>query len=206
MSHFFLKRIPQFLSIIFHPLLMPTIGIYIVLNSGTNMSLLTDEAKYMLLTVTALFTFGLPLAFIPILFYHKLTSSIEMGEKRERTAPLLITSVLYYLLFYLLRQMGVPGFIQAFQLASTIAVFVTLIITLKWKISAHLVGIGGIIGLIIILSVFYHVNLLFFLMVAMFLAGCLAFARLSLNAHTPGQVYAGLATGLLIMVATLILF
>jgi hypothetical protein len=206
MNQVFFKRIPQLLSIVCHPLLMPTIGIYIVLNSGTQFSLLTDDAKHYLLLVTALFTFGIPMAFLPIFYYQKLTSSIEMSEKRERIAPLLTTSILYYLLFYLMHHMGVPVFIQAFQLASAIAVFVTLLITYKWKISAHLVGIGGIIGLIMVLSIFYHVNMLFFLIIALLFAGFVAFARLSLNAHTPGQVYLGLAIGLLIMIGTLLIF
>jgi membrane-associated phospholipid phosphatase len=102
--------------------------------------------------------------------------------------------------------MGVPLFIQAFQLASTFAVIVTLLITLKWKVSAHLVGIGGIIGLIIILLAFYHFNLFIILVISIMLAGCIAFARLSLNEHTPGQVYVGLVIGVLIMMGTLLLF
>jgi hypothetical protein len=206
MNQVFFKRIPQLFSIVCHPLLMPTIGIYILLNSGTHISLLTDDAKHYLLILTALFTFGLPMVFLPVFYYQKLTSSIVMSEKHERIAPLLTTSIVYYLLFYLMRQMGVPVFIQAFQLACTIAVFVTLLITLKWKISAHLVGIGGIIGLIMVLSIFYHVNMLFFLIVALLFAGFVSFARLSLNAHTPGQVYIGLAIGLVIMVGTLMIF
>jgi hypothetical protein len=102
--------------------------------------------------------------------------------------------------------MGVPIFIQAFQLASALAVIVTLLITIKWKVSAHLVGIGGIIGLILVLTVFYHINLFFYLVISLILAGWVAFARLSLDAHTPGQVYIGLAVGFLVMVGTLVLF
>ena len=98
----FYKRFPQFLSIILHPLLMPTIGIYLILNSGTHISLLLPEAKKLILIVTASGTFGLPIAFIPFFYYRKITTSIDISEKHERIIPLLITASLYYLSFFLL--------------------------------------------------------------------------------------------------------
>ncbi len=202
----FYKRFPQFLSIILNPLLMPTIGIYLILNSGTHISLLLPEAKNIILIITASGTFGLPIAFIPFLYHRKIITSFDISEKNERIIPLVITSFLYYLSFFLLHQMVVPILIQAFLFASTIAVVLTLLVTIKWKISAHLVGIGGIMGLIITVSVLYHVNMFFYLMLFSLLAGFIGFARLSLNKHTPAQVYLGFISGLVVMVVTLILF
>jgi len=205
LSKFFFKHFAWGISILLHPLLMPFLGVYIILNSG-DLYLLSAEGKSIILTITVLCTLVIPIAFIPFFYFQKLTTSFIFSDKQERLLPLIVTAALYYLSFYLFRRIGVPLFIQAFQLASTLAVIATLLITLKWKVSAHLVGIGGIIGLILILSFCHHFNLFLYLVAASFLAGCIGFARLSLNEHTPGQVYAGLAVGLLIMTGTLLLF
>jgi hypothetical protein len=205
LSRLFFKHFAWFISIFFHPLLMPFLGIYIILNCG-NLYLITVEGKSLILTITILCTFVIPIAFLPLLYFQKLVSSFTLNDKQERVLPLIITFILYYFSFYIFRRLGVPLFIQAFQLASTLSVLVTLLITLKWKVSSHLVGIGGIIGLIFILLFYYHSSLFLYLIAALFLAGCIGFARLSLNEHTPSQVYVGLAVGLLVMVGTLILY
>jgi hypothetical protein len=205
-STFFFKKIPQMLSVLLHPLLMPTLGIYIILNSGTYLSLLPAEGKNLILLVVASLTLAIPAAFMPFYYYRKITKSFQMIGNQERAVPLLITALLYYLSFYLLHRWGIPYLVQSFILASACAVFVTMLITTRWKISAHSVGIGGIIGLIISISILYQIDLMFYLMVTVLLAGSIGFARLSLNAHTPAQVYAGLAMGFGVTTITMMLF
>lgn len=205
-SRFLYKRFPLFISYIFHPLLFPTLGVYIILNSGTYISLMPSEAKNIIMLLVGTCTFGLPLAFVPFFQYRKITSSIMMDQAQERTIPLLITASFYYLAFYLLRRMGVPAIIQAFILASSIAVTVTLLITSKWKISAHMIGIGGLLGLLVSLGALQDANIILFLMIAVLISGLTGFARLSLNSHTPLQVYAGFGIGFILTVTTMFLF
>jgi hypothetical protein len=165
-----------------------------------------SEAKNIIMLLVGTCTFGLPLAFVPFFQYRKITSSIMMDQTQERTIPLLITASFYYLAFYLLRRMGVPAIIQAFILASSIAVTVTLLITSKWKISAHMIGIGGLLGLLVSLGALQDANVILFLMIAVVISGLTGFARLSLNSHTPSQVYAGLGIGFVLTIATMFLF
>jgi len=205
-SRFLYKRFPQLISYVFHPLLMPTLGVYIILNSGTYAAFMPPEAKNIILIVVLTCTFGLPLAFVPLFYYRKITKTIEMSQNQERTIPLLVTALFFYLSFYLLRKMGVPGLIQSFLLACAIAVCLNLFITSKWKISAHMIGIGGLMGLIISLSVLYSANMMLYLLIAVMISGFIGFARLSLNAHTPTQVYVGLGTGFLSMLLIMCIF
>jgi hypothetical protein len=205
-SNLFFNWIPLFLSVILHPLLMPVFGTYLILNSGTHISYLPSEAKNLILLIVASGTFVLPLAFIPLFYYRKILLVLDINQKQERIIPLIITVMLYYMTFFLLNKMGAPILIQAFVFSTTIAVVLTLFITIKWKISAHLIGIGGIIGLIIAMSLFYHVNMLFYLFLYIFLAGLIAYSRLSLNAHTPAQVYTGFWVGLITVISALFLF
>lgn len=206
LSRFIYKRFPQFISFIFHPLLMPALGVYIILNSGTYAAFMPPGYKNIIMIVVLTCTFGLPLAFVPLIYYRKLTTSLELKQNQERTIPLIVTTSFFYLSFYLLRRMGVPVLIQSFLLACTFAVSLSIFITMKWKISAHMIGIGGIVGLIISLSVLYSANMMLYLLLAVLMSGFIGFARLSLNAHTPAQVYVGLGTGFLSMLMIMCLF
>ena len=76
---------------------------------------------------------------------------------------------------------------------------ISTIITYFWKISVHAIGISGIIGVLtrIAFSV-QSIELLIFLMIGLILSGFVMSARLSLNAHTPKQIYMGFLVGFLI--------
>jgi hypothetical protein len=82
----------------------------------------------------------------------------------------------------------------------------TLLITLKWKISAHMVGLGGIVGLIVSIDIFLHSNVLLYLILFLFLSGIAGTSRLLLNCHSPAQIYSGFWLGFMIMIATIIIF
>lgn len=192
----FFHYLPHFISAVIHPLLMPTLGIYIILTStGTNASLLDYQDKNFILALVAAFTFIIPLAFVPFYYYMKITTSITLTERQDRIIPLLITASLYYLCYNLFRIKEAPHFILAFLLSGAICVALTLLITLWWKISAHMIGIGGITGLIFSLLFLYHIDAMFYLMIGILFSGLAAFARLSLNAHSPKQVYLGFFAG-----------
>lgn len=202
----FFRRIPKIFSVIFHPLLMPTLGIYVILTSGTNASLLDSDAKNIILTLVMACTFVIPIAFVPFYYYWRITTNLTMSERQERIIPLAITGTLYYACFFILYQMGAPRIILAFLFATALTVIVNLLVTLKWKISAHMTGIGGVIGLVFSMSFLYHVDTLFYLMLAILLSGFIGFSRLSLNAHTPSEVYWGLINGFAVMVTTFFVF
>jgi membrane-associated phospholipid phosphatase len=73
------------------------------------------------------------------------------------------------------------------------------IITSKWKISAHMIGIGGITGLIAYLIYYLHVNLEIYLIVIVLVSGLTGTARLILNAHHPSEIYSGFLMGFAII-------
>ena len=201
------KHIPRFLSVVLHPLIMPTLGIYIILSSaGTNAYLLDLQDKNFIITLVAAFTFIIPLAFIPFYYYFKISSSVTLNSRQDRIIPLIITSIVFYICFMLFRVKGAPHLIQSFLFSTTLAVFCNLLITIRWQISAHMIGIGGIIGLVFALALIYHIDTMGYLMVALLLAGLVSFARLSLDAHTPKQVYPGLLLGFLITLLVIFLY
>ena len=203
----FFIHIPRLLSVVLHPLIMPILGIYIILSSaGTNAYLLDLQDKNFIITLVAAFTFVIPLAFIPFYYYFKISTTIALNTRQDRIIPLIVTSIVFYICFMLFRVKGAPHLIQSFLFSTTLAVFCNLLITIRWQISAHMIGIGGIIGLVFALSFLYHIDTMGYLMLALLLAGLAGFARLSLDAHTPKQVYSGLALGFMVTLLVIFLY
>ena len=82
----------------------------------------------------------------------------------------------------------------------------TAIINLKYKISAHMVGIGGLLGSLIVVSYVLKYNAVPQLSVLVLLAGVIATCRLYLKAHEPKQIYSGFFLGFLTQVSVFLLF
>jgi membrane-associated phospholipid phosphatase len=69
-----------------------------------------------------------------------------------------------------------------------------------------MIGIGGIAGLLFVLSNHFSVDISVYLVSVIFLSGFLAWARLSLGAHKPSQVYSGFALGWLAVALCISIF
>ena len=59
-----------------------------------------------------------------------------------------------------------------------------------------MLGIGGIIGFVMVMSYEYHLNFTSLLSGLFLLAGLIGVSRLSLNAHRPKEIYLGFLLGL----------
>lgn len=198
-----MKNLANLISIVFHPLIMPTLGLLIILYSGLDFTLLTFEQKKGILLIIFLSTYVIPLSFMPFFMLRKSGFTIYMETARERLMPFLLTSAVYFIAFYFLRKIGIPAFILNYIFASAIAVLLTTIITYFWKISIHLVGIGGITGLLFFMSFRFNFDVFLFSALAFVLAGFIGSSRLSLNAHSLSQVLAGFALGVFTVFFTL---
>ncbi len=198
--------IPKVISYLLHPLLMPLFGLFILFNSGTYISFFSPEFKRSVFLIVGICTLGIPMIFVPFFLYRKIISNIHMNFSHERLLPLVVTTIMFFLSYYLMSNSSVPKTLQMFLLGSTFCVTVTLLVTIKWKISAHMIGLGGIVGLIVSIAVFLHSDVLIYLFLFIIFAGITGTARLLLNSHSPAQVYSGFGLGFIIMVSTLFFF
>jgi hypothetical protein len=189
-----MQKFSKAISHIYHPLIIPTLGILVLFNSGTYLSYIPFEMKKWMLVIVFLSTYIVPLAMIPFFLYQNMIRNIKMDSKRERYLPLALSLVMYLFCYYLIRRISIPNIYHSFILSSLLSVLVTLLITLKYKISIHMVGAGGLIALIGFLAFYLKVNLQFYLGVAIVLAGLTGMARIILKAHTQDEVYTGFLT------------
>ena len=189
--------VSKIISFVFHPLLMPSYALIAMFNSNTHYSYMPFEAQRLLYILIFSTTFLMPVGFIPFLINLRLVSDYGLEKSKERIIPLAITAISYSFSYYIIAGLPVStlGFIETMILGSLILIVITLIITIKWKISAHLIGIGGLMASMFFYAVYFAGNLYIILMLIGIVSGLIGFARLNLQVHSPAQVYAGFITG-----------
>jgi membrane-associated phospholipid phosphatase len=193
----------RILTYIFHPLLIPTYGMILLYKVFSRMYFLDGDPRifWLLLGITLITTCLLPAMSSYILLRSGMLKSLEMNERRERILPYLTTAMYYLFAFYMLRDFPVPaGMLTAmrlFTLGGAAAIVGTMVINFYWKISAHTVAIGGLIGAVLALSMLLPMVPPELLYIVLLLGGIVGYARLRLDAHSPAQVYAGYLLGFL---------
>ncbi len=200
------KKIAQVFSWFFHPLLMPTIGIMILLFTNSYISFIPGPAKKMLIILTAIGTLILPALMIPLFLLQGKISNMELDNRKERLYPMALTFVFYTLTFILFLRIPVFKLIHSFMLGTLISVFFGFLISLKWKISTHMIGLGGITALILILSFELDLYLLYPLIGILVATGLAGSSRLYLKAHSEPQVYMGFLMGLVVVLGSLLVY
>ena len=200
------KFISKLISVLFHPLVLTTLAIIILFNSGSYIDFLPFNAKKIVLLIVFVSTFVLPLTFVPFYLFQSIIKSIHMESHKERLIPFFISFCLYLFCYYLLYRIGSPETINRLILAGAASILVLFLLSIKWKISAHMVGIGGFTGALIALSFLLKVNMQYYIIASVLASGLVAYSRLYLEAHTPKQIYIGWFTGLIASLIVLFIF
>jgi hypothetical protein len=189
-------KITKVISYIFHPIFMPIIGVYIILQI-THLALLPDVSKNAILYLIGISTILFPLTIIPLLYYRKIITNITISDKKERLIPLFLTSIFYYISYYMLHKFSAPLFIQEYILTVFFNVLFASIISIKWKISLHMIGIGGLVGLMSSLFYLFNINIGIILPMLILVSGVIGTSRIYLKEHNSSQIYFGFFLGYL---------
>jgi membrane-associated phospholipid phosphatase len=196
----------KILSYLFHPLVMPLLGVLVIFYSNSYISLLPSDIKKIILIVISANTLGLPLLMMPLFIQFGAIKSLEMESAKERILPLTFMLIPYILTVYFLLKLPIPILVSSFMIGASLALVSCLIISFWWKISIHLVGIGGLVGFLIAFSIRLNANVLLFILLSILIAGFLASARLYSKAHRPLQVYLGFILGFTVMLLSIFAF
>ena len=201
------QKIAKGISVVLHPLLIPTYTFLILFNLNYYFSLIIPyQVKYLILGVIFVTTFLIPVSFVLIMLRRKMIGSLNMEKREERLTPLIVTAVFISLSWYMISQLNLSRIYSLFLLGSGITIIVTILINLKAKISLHMVGIGGMLGAFIGISLRFNVDVIYIIATIILLSGFAGFARLALNSHTQSEVYKGFFTGLIIMIGVFLIF
>ncbi len=190
-----MKIISHILSFIFHPLLMPVLS-FALMFKDSYLNVMPMYYKSMITSIVGVFTLVIPCLFIFLLKILKVISSVSLYNRKDRMIPYLITILSYFTCAITLYKLRVPLWMLSMLIGAALALINAMFITMKWKISAHATGMGGMMGAVIYLFIVFGAVPLWLLSLVILASGAVGTARIYLNCHTFGQVIAGYANGL----------
>ncbi len=183
---------------LFTPLLMPFLLIYLALRLDPYLIFFVNSTKGQLtLLIVVIATLLFPLINLFFLKKAGFISNYHLHIRRERIAPTITTIIYYCLGYYLIKQARLPISVYSLYVGVIVAALLALLISLRWKISMHAIGIAGVTGGVYGLFKIHHFVNFPLLITLIFITGWVMSSRLVLKAHTPAQVYAGAVLGFL---------
>ena len=192
-------RFAQFISVVGHPLFMPVYAMVLIFEFNPYIDLqVPNSIQVIVLTILSVFTILLPLITAIILQKLGVVKSIYMKTAQERKWPFLLSVLWYYLGFELLTNIALPISLYLLMIGAISVILIAYFITLRWKISVHMLGVGGVIGAMIGLSQRFQFDHFYLIIILFFVAGLIGYARLKTNSHNYRQVYAGFILGAII--------
>ncbi|MFA5780746.1 MAG: hypothetical protein WC868_00560 [Bacteroidales bacterium] len=193
-------RIAKTITYLFHPIFLPLYCLLLLFNLKSFFSFgIVLNARLMLIGFVVITTIIFPLIIVFLMKRQGLIQSYLMETRQERRYPYLIIAVFYFLTYNIFRQLQLPDIYTFYMMGATFLVIVVIIINIWWKISIHMVGIGGVFGIVAGLSLNMSLDLMFPIMVIILIAGLVGYARLKLNSHKPSEIYTGFFVGAIIM-------
>ncbi|MCF8230029.1 MAG: hypothetical protein K9G58_16110 [Bacteroidales bacterium] len=190
----------KIISYLFHPLLMPTYVMAILLNIHAYFALvIPQEAKWRIIFLVFAITFVFPVLITYLMIRIRLIRSFEMHSREERVLPLITTVVFFYLAYYLIKEVNISPLYSYFAIGATFVAVITLILNFFWKISIHMMGMGAVFGTLLGLSLTFYISIPNLIFLSLLIAGLTGFARLKLQAHKPPEIYIGFLSSAVIM-------
>ena len=192
-------RLAKFISIVGHPLFMPVYAMVLIFEFNPYINLqVRNSIQVIVLSILSIFTIFLPLISAIFLKKFGVIKSIYMKTAEERKWPFLLSVLWYYIAFTLLTTIALPISLYLLMIGAISVILIAHFITLRWKISIHMLGIGGVIGGMIGLSQRFQFDHFYLILILFFVAGLIGYARLKTKSHTYRQVYAGFILGVIV--------
>ena len=172
------KQIAKTISVIFNPLVISPFVFYILIFNDHNIN------NYLFFLIAVFFSSILP--FSSILYFKKIgkISSLEAPIRKQRLELLIISSLYNSIAFALLNYFDASNIVQGLMFCYAINTFVTWFITQYWKISIHMIGLGGPF-VALLLSGYNNLFLMAIIITLVYLS------RIKLKAHNHAQLIAG---------------
>ena len=186
----------RWLSMVLHPLFMPLLSLVLAFQLDFRLSFfIPPTMRWITYGMVFVMTVLFPLTSTLMLIRGGMVSSLRMPERRERIGPFIMAILYFSLAYWLLKRNTHHEATYALFTGGLLALAATTVITFFWKVSVHMVGIGGLLGMLSALAWLHDSVPLWALSIAIVLCGALGRARLVDGGHTPGQVGAGMALG-----------
>ncbi len=192
----------QLISNVFHPLLS-MVWATVVLLMCSPAKFLPWSIKGFLLAEVAFYSLIVPSLIIILLArFGVVKNGVALRDRKDRILPLGIQVATYTVQVIALRAQGLPEWALQFYKGALLLAFLTFVVSMWWKISAHASGNAAIATALLVLYCKFPVFMplwlpLFWIVVT----GLVSSIRLYLNRHTLAQVACGALAGTVCILA-----
>ena len=188
-------RVARITSIVFTPFSIPFLA-FLVLFLFSYLRIMPILYKGIVLGIVCCFTILTPT--ITIFLFRKINGFArqELSERKKRYVPILLTIISYVFCLLMMRKLNIPWYMTGIIFVSLVISIICILVNLKWKLSEHMAGMGGIIGGLVSFSALFSYNPVVWLCLFILIAGILGSARIVLGHHTLGEVLSGFVVGL----------
>ena len=188
-------RVARITSIVFTPSSIPFLA-FLVLFLFSYLRIMPILYKGIVLGIVYCFTILTPT--ITIFLFRKINGFArqELSERKKRYVPILLTIISYVFCLLMMRKLNIPWYMTGIIFVSLVISIICILVNLKWKLSEHMAGMGGIIGGLVSFSALFSYNPVVWLCLFILIAGILGSARIVLGHHTLGEVLSGFVVGL----------
>lgn len=195
-------RVAKVTSALFTPFSIPFLS-FLVLFLFSYLRIMPMAYKLIVLGIVYCFTILTPV--VTIFLFRKINGFDiqELTERKKRYVPILLTIISYVFCLLMMRKLNIPWYMTGIILTALIVSVICMVVNLKWKLSEHMAGMGGVIGGLVSFSALFGYNPVAWLCVFILIAGVLGSARILLGHHTLGEVLGGFTVGLLVSVLVL---
>jgi hypothetical protein len=190
-----LEKIVNTFSYIFHPL-------FIALYATLLFFIFTDITFYpaeifLYLIQILIITILIPISVFYLLMSMGKINSFQDVSLHQRKFPLLLNAILLYILIgksFTLE--NIPELYFCFFGAIISSLVALLLIFFKIKASIHMLGISGLTGFLVMVSIYTQQDLLYTISCFLIFNGLVATSRLLLRAHTIPELILGWCIGI----------
>ena len=188
-------RVARITSIVFTPFSIPFLA-FLVLFLFSYLRIMPILYKGIVLGIVYCFTILTPT--ITIFLFRKINGFArqELSERKKRYVPILLTIISYVFCLLMMRKLNIPWYMTGIIFVSLVISIICILVNLKWKLSEHMAGMGGIIGGLVSFSALFSYNPVVGWCLVILIAGILGSARIVLGHHTLGEVLSGFVVGL----------
>ncbi|MCL4282681.1 MAG: hypothetical protein KJZ58_10490 [Flavobacteriales bacterium] len=190
-----MRKAAHVLSVVLHPVWMPTLALVVAFAIDPHLTFaFSPQGQWIIIGMVFIMTALFPVSSMFMLWRSGLVGELAMPRRSERILPCALTLVYFCMAYYLLRKTPNHPATLALFTSIIMSIAAALLINLRWKISLHMVGVGGLVGMSLGLWLLHGAQT-GYLPWLFLLAGALGTARLLVTDHTPAQIYAGAALG-----------
>ena len=189
-----LIQVAKVLSTLLMPLYAP-MWVFFGLFLFSYLKMLPWGYKIFIIVMVYFFTVFVPTLGITVFRMFKKWTHLELSHREHRHMPYIVALISYAACLVIMTKMNTAMFFRGVVMAALISQIVCVTINAWWKVSTHMVGMGGLVGALNAFSILFFYNPVWPFCALLLLSGALGTSRIVLRQHSLAQVLVGFGIG-----------